>query len=116
MNIFCAPILTFAILLVLRTGNVAARVRGGLGEQYPAEVNQNKPSNHGNNEARKLDAAGRGKTGRPSANAEAERELWWGGGHGWNNNGNCWGGCTRSITGATNGSKFGKKAPMRSWN
>jgi hypothetical protein len=68
---------------------MAARVRGGLGEEYPAEIDQNTSDNHGR--ARKLDedVASGGKTGRRT-NAEAsERELWWGNGHKkWNR----WGG------------------------
>jgi hypothetical protein len=91
MNIFRAPIFAFAVLLILQAGIAAARVRGGLGEGF-AEVDQKESSNGSRRRARKLDAARGGKTTRRT-NAEAsERELWWGGGHGWNNWNNNWGG------------------------
>jgi hypothetical protein len=85
------PIFAFAVLLILQAGNAAARVRGGLGQEYPAEVDQKESSKHYTpKRARKLDLARGGKTGRRTNAESFERELW-GGGHGWNN-WNHWGG------------------------
>jgi hypothetical protein len=95
MNIFRTPIFAFVILLILQVGNVAARVRGGLGEQYSAEIDQKTSNNH-NHGARKLneDIARGGKTGRRTNAEPSERELWWGGGHwgGGHKKWNHWGG------------------------
>jgi hypothetical protein len=89
MNIVRTHILIFAaLLLVLQAGNVAARVRGGLGEEYPAEVDQTESLSHAKaRRARKLERGG--KEGRGT---NAERELWWGGGRKKWNKWNRWGG------------------------
>ena len=89
MNIVRTHILIFAaLLLVLQAGNVAARVRGGLREEYPAEVDQTESSSHAKaRRARKLERGG--KEGRGT---NAERELWWGGGRKKWNKWNRWGG------------------------
>ena len=84
---------------------MAARVRGGLGEEYPAEIDQNTSDNHGR--ARKLDedVASGGKTGRRT-NAEAsERELWWVVGTRSGTVGEVDTSGTRSATGIMDGSK-----------
>jgi hypothetical protein len=82
-------------MFILPEGSASARVRGGLGEQYPAVIDQKETSSkHNHGRARKLDedVARGGKTGRRTNAEPSERELWWGGGHGWNNIWNHWGG------------------------
>ncbi|KAL3792801.1 hypothetical protein HJC23_002608 [Cyclotella cryptica] len=83
MNIFRAPIYLIAVLLILQTRKVSARVGGSL-EEHSSIDKQTKSHTHAM--ADRVTDLGRGGKSRRRSNADRElrHRGWWGGGNKWN--------------------------------